>query len=359
MLGSAPGEAGAEDHAARMDFTDTVVIKHWDPPPACSVLVVDDDDLIRRHLVSLLAPAGYDVRSATSGARALVAHTAAPSQIVLTDWEMPEMDGPSLCRVLRHQDRDRYTYLILLTNRADAADILMGLDAGADDYLTKGAAVAELLARLQVGRRITCLDHALRISNAEHRRQSMTDSLTGAHNRRSLMKYLPRELERSRRFNNPVAILSCDIDHFKRVNDAFGHEVGDEVLHAFVSLVMKCTRESIDWVARSGGEEFVIVLPETPLASAAIVAEKLRHALASHLIATTSGALRATVSIGVTALETAEELALVTAADLLRAADRCLYASKSTGRDRITCLTPAAAASLTPPGSSGDGNGSR
>lgn len=246
-----------------MDFTDTVVIKHLVQPPPCGVMVVDDDDLIRQRLVSLLTLAGFETRSAASGAQALIAHSAAPCQIVHADWEMPDMNGPSLCRALRYQDHERYTYLIMLTSRANAADIVAGLEAGADSYLTKSAAIAELLARLEIGRRITNLEHALRTRNAEHRCLSMTDFLAGTHNRHSLMKYLPRELERSKRFNHPVAILSCDMDYFKRINDGLVHGVGDEVPQAFVARVLTCTRESIDGITRSGGEEFVIVLPET------------------------------------------------------------------------------------------------
>ncbi len=333
-----------------MDFSDTVVIKHLSLPPPCSVMVVDDDDLVRRHLVTLLEPAGYAVQSAASGAQALAALSVAPCQIVITDWEMPGMSGPALCRALRADDLERYTYLLVLTSRANPSDVLTGLAAGADDFLNKAASSAELLARMEVGRRIAALEQSLRASNAEHRRLSLTDALTGAHNRRSLLKFLPREMERSKRFDHSVAILSCDIDNFKRVNDQYGHDAGDEVLQAFVTRATACTRESIDWIARSGGEEFVVVLPVTTLEGAVHVAEKLRRATADLPIATVAGTVCVTVSIGVTALQTATELTNITPAALLRAADRCLYASKARGRNRVTCLTPAEAALLNPAG---------
>ena len=329
-----------------LDIIDTDIMERLEAPEPCNILVVDDDELVVARLVGLLKLAGYQVHSAATGAEALVALNGSPCQIVLTDWEMPDMDGPSLCRALRSRDSERYTYVMLLTVRRNATDVLIGLGAGADDYLVKGASAAELLARIEVGRRIMRLERTLRASSAENRSLSLTDPLTGAHNRRFLMKYLPRELERARRYGRPLAILSCDIDEFKRINDGFGHDAGDEVLQAFVTRSMSCTRSSIDWIARAGGEEFIIILPETTLDGAARVAEKVRLSLASRPVPTCSGPLQATVSIGVTAVETSTEIANTSLADLLRAADRCLYLSKRSGRDRFTSLPPARAALL-------------
>jgi diguanylate cyclase (GGDEF)-like protein len=336
-----------------MGHEDTTIIRQLAAPTRCNVLVVDDDELVRTQLASLLRLAGYQVQCAESGAQALSILELGPCEIVLTDWEMPDMDGPSLCKALRLQDNERYTYVIMLSIRNAAADILCGLHAGVDDYVVKGAPAEELLARVEVGRRITHLEHALRISSEENRRLSVTDALTGAHNRRYLMKYLPRELARARRYGHPVAVMSCDIDDFKGVNDRFGHEAGDMVLQAFVARARACIRESVDWIARTGGEEFVVVLPETALGGAITVAEKVRLALADHGIHTCSGLIGAKVSIGVTALETPEELAGVSMAELLRAADHCLYASKSRGRDRSTCLSLASAVRLARAGPSG------
>ena len=199
---------------------------------------------------------------------------------------------------------------------------------------------------MAVGRRITHLEHSLRASNQENRRLSVTDPLTGSHNRRYLMKYLPRELDRARRYEHPLAILSCDIDKFKKINDGHGHDVGDEVLQEFVTRTLSCVRESIDWVARVGGEEFVLVLPETHLNGASHVAEKVRSMLSGRPISTAGGPLRVTVSIGVTSVETPTELAGVSVVQLLRAADRCLYASKHLGRDRATAMSAARVVSL-------------
>jgi diguanylate cyclase (GGDEF)-like protein len=318
------------------DLDDTSVTLRMDPARRCRVLVVDDDELLRAQLSALLKLAGYEVYTAGSGEEALRLLDTTFCQVVLTDWQMPDMDGLALCRSLRLKDNESYIYVLMLSVRSSKRDILIGLAAGADDYVVKGAPAEELLARLEVGRRITRLEHSLRKSNHENRRLSVTDPLTGAHNRRYLMKNLPRELERSRRYGHPLAILSCDIDQFKRVNDGFGHEAGDEVLQAFVARTSSCIREATDWIARSGGEEFVVVLPETTLSAASCVAKKLRQALAVQPIRTCAGPLIVTVSIGVTALETPHELASISVTELLRAADRCLYVSKNLGRDRAT-----------------------
>jgi diguanylate cyclase (GGDEF)-like protein len=251
------------------------------------------------------------------------------------------MDGLALCRSLRSQGNNAYVYVLLLTVRKTKPDVLAGLAAGADDYIVKGAPPEEILARLEVGRRITRLEHSLRVSNRENRRLSVTDPLTGLRNRRYLMQYLPRELDRSRRHQHPLALLSCDIDKFKQVNDEFGHEVGDEVLEAIAARLTSCIRESTDWIARTGGEEFMIVLPETDLGGASRVAEKVRSCLANQPIATRAGTLPITVSIGATALETMADFARVSVVELLRAADRCLYISKNLGRNRATAA-PAA-----------------
>jgi diguanylate cyclase (GGDEF)-like protein len=305
----------------------------------CRVLVVDDDELVRAQLAGLLELAGYDVEVASSGEEALRILGKTFCQIVITDWKMSEMNGLELCRHLRLRDDEGYVYVLMLTMRDAKPDVLAGLAAGADDYVVKGASAAEILARLEVGRRITAVEHALRERSQENRRMAVTDPLTGAHNRRYLMKFLPRELERARRYDHPLAVLSCDIDGFKRINDSFGHEAGDEVLQAFVARSAGCIREATDWIARSGGEEFVLVLPETTLNGASCVAKKLCRVFAAQPIATCAGPLIATVSIGVSALETPDELASLSVTELLRAADRCLYASKRLGKDRVTAAS--------------------
>jgi len=315
---------------------DTTVSRQLLQPWRCRVLVVDDDELARARLAALLRLAGYDVLTAASGEEALRTMRTTHCPIVLTDWQMPDMDGLALCRALRLRDKQAYVYVLMLTVRNSQRDTLTGLAAGADDYLVKGAAPSEILARINVGRRITRLEQSLRAINRENGRLAVTDALTVAHNRRYLMKYLPREVERSRRYCRPLAVLSCDIDRFKAINDRFGHEAGDQVLQEFVRRATSRIRQAVDWIARLGGDEFVIVLPETTLHGADCFAKKLCQVLASQPILTVAGPLTVTASIGVTAAEMPRDFARVSALELLRVADHFLYLSKSLGRDRAS-----------------------
>ena len=317
------------------DASDTTVSRQLQPW-SCRVLVVDDDDLARARLAALLRLAGYEVLTAASGEEALRTMRTTHCQIVLTDWQMPDVDGLALCRALRLRDNQAYVYIVMLSVRNSQRDTLTGLAAGADDYLVKGAAPSEILARIKVGRRITRLEHSLRAINRENARLAVTDSLTVAHNRRYLMKYLPREVERSRRYCRPLAVLSCDIDRFKTINDRCGHETGDQVLQEFVKRAASRIRRAADWIARMGGDEFVIVLPETTLHGAECFAKKLCHVVASQPILTVAGPLTVTASIGVTAVEMPRDFARISALDLLRVADYFLYLSKSLGRNRAT-----------------------
>jgi len=328
---------------------DTTITRKLALPDSCQVLVVDDDELTRSYVCSLLQLADYVVCQAGSGREALRKLEVEPCEIVVTDWEMPDINGLDLCRALRSRDADRYTYVLIYSVRSGQGDALQALNAGADDYLIKGPSPAELLARVGVGRRITRLERALRLSGQENRRLSVTDALTSAYNRRFLMKHLPKELERSRRYQRPIAVLSCDLDGFKSINDRFGHEAGDDVLRSFVERASLTLRESVDWIARAGGEEFIVVLPETGLSGASSSAERLRRELSSSPVATCAGPLSVTVSVGATAAQTEQELAKASAIELLRAADQCLYASKSAGRDRVTCASPLCARTLLDP----------
>jgi two-component system cell cycle response regulator len=321
-----------------IDLDDSHITLLPEATSRCRVLIVDDDELVLGRLAALVQTGGYEVYTATSGTAALRILAETRCQIVLTDWSMPDMDGLALCCKLRLRGNDGYIYILLLTVRSSRSDIVAGLAAGADDYVIKGATAEELLARIAVGRRITNLERSLRTSNRENRRLSVTDALTGVRNRRFLMKYLPQELERARRGGKSLALLSCDIDHFKRVNDDFGHEAGDGVLQEFAKRAGSCIRQATDWIARSGGEEFILVLPETNLVGAGGIAERLRQVVAAEAIATCSGAVAITVSVGVSALGTERELSEASVADLLRAADRGLYASKRSGRNRVTTI---------------------
>ena len=304
----------------------------------CRVLVVDDDDIVRAQLSTLLTRAGYKVKLAGTGVEAMRMLSAGNFQIMLTDWQMPGMDGIELCRSVRREHVRGYVYVMMLTVRHSKEDLLLSLAAGADDYLVKGSPVEELLARMEVARRITHLECSLRASNRENRRLSVTDPLTTAHNRRYLMKYLPRELARAQRYTRPLSVLCCDIDSFKEVNDHMGHDAGDKVLQEFVLRAKRCLREKSDWLARSGGDEFTVVMPETDRNGAATVAQKLREVLITPPLTIHGRPLKISVSIGMTALETANELAQTSVPQLLRSADRGLYVNKRSRRSRLASV---------------------
>jgi two-component system, cell cycle response regulator len=303
----------------------------------CRVLVVDDDALVRARLAALLRASQFEVQSADSAEDALRIMAATRCQVLLTDWLMPDMDGLSLCRNVRANSSGRYVYVLMLTVRGSKEDLLAGLAAGADDYVVKGAPIEEILARVEVARRITHFGLAPRSGMHERGQEFLLDPLTGAHNMRYLMKYLPRELGRSRRYGHPLAVLSCDVDGFTQINDRYGRDAGNESLRAFVACAQSCIRKDCDWLARVGGDEFMIVLPETKVHGAKRVAQRLREALASCPVATNAGPVGFTVSVGMTAVEPKHERdGASKLEDVLRAADRALYASKRRGGDYAT-----------------------
>jgi diguanylate cyclase (GGDEF)-like protein len=309
-----------------------------------TVLIVDDDELVLARLKELVAAAGYEVRTATGAVEAFASLANSPTSIVITDRNMPGMDGLELCRQIRARPWPGYMYVVLLTVQDTEKDILAGLDAGADDYLSKRTSPAQFTARLRIARRVLGLEYSLKNALDHKRVLAMTDSLTGAFNRRYLMRHLSRELKRAQRFGGDVSLLVIDIDHFKRVNDTHGHAVGDTVLKTLAIQTGKCLQRDTDWCARLGGDEFVVVLEGANLAAARACAEKLRQAVENTPIPTSAGAIRLTLSIGVSGLEDAVDRSAATVPSLLKQADMNLYTSKANGRNRITStssFTPA------------------
>ena len=187
-----------------------------------AILLAEDDPVTRMLMMRFLKKAGYEVDAVANGTEALEHMSRRYYPYLVTDWEMPEMDGVALCKAVRNLQLDGYVYALLLTARNAKEHIIAGLEAGADDYLIKPVHEPELIARLNTGRRILALEHSLRAANERNRILSITDALTGAFNRRYMMEQLPRELERCRRYGNPLSVIMCDIDHFKQVNDVRG-----------------------------------------------------------------------------------------------------------------------------------------
>jgi two-component system cell cycle response regulator len=298
------------------------------------VLVAEDNPVSRKLLEKSLQKAGYEVVAVEDGRAALDYLKKRFCPIVLTDWMMPEMDGPDLCRAIRKSEFEGYVFLILLTAKDSKNDIIEGLEAGADDYLTKPFNPAELMARLNTGKRIVNLERSLRKANEEIRQLSITDSLTGAYNRGYLNDHLPQELKRAMRYGRSLSLILCDIDHFKRVNDTHGHQAGDLVLKVFARSLMGSIRKDLDWIARYGGEEFLIVLPETDLSGASLVGERIRKTVEKTQVDFQGVSISVTASFGLASLQSLTENG--DPCDLLiKQADDMLYLAKSEGRNRV------------------------
>lgn len=286
-----------------------------------NVLVVDDCETTRKVLRRGLMSAGYQVTTAPNGAEALKLIAECPPDYVVTDWRMPNVDGQLLCRCIRSADLEKYTYLILMTAHTEMMDLVDGLGAGADDYITKPVDMRELLARMQSGARILELDRRL-THVAGH------DPLTGILNRRNLIGAMDRIIDLCRKRKRSVSAIMIDLDHFKDINDEYGHVMGDAVLVKVADLLLNQFRAT-DCVCRYGGEEFIIVLPECNEEGAFNCAERCREQIEN---ATIDGEepMRLGASIGVAELGQSES-----ALQLIDDADNALLAAKKAGRNCV------------------------
>ena len=303
------------------------------------ILLVDDDIVSRTIVEKYLRKAGFEVSAAANGNQALDLFNKSYFPIVLTDWMMPGIDGPQLCRLIRNKKMDSYVFIILVTAKDAKSDIVNGLESGADDYLTKPIHQAELIARIKTGIRILQLEHSLKQANEANRLLSITDALTGCYNRTYLNQTFSEEILRSRRYGRPLSVILTDIDHFKAVNDTHGHQAGDDVLARFSQCIMEKVRQKIDWVVRYGGEEFLIVLPETGREGALILAERLRTTVSGLDIETAKTAVNITASFGVahaSFYQGQDQVDLISMESLINTADENLYRSKQEGRNRVT-----------------------
>ena len=302
---------------------------------AYSILVVDDDPVSRTLLERILKREGFNVITAQNGEEALRLFKDQYIPIVLTDWMMPRMNGVDLCRAIRQIETPGYVFIIIITAKDSRDDIVKGLEAGADDYVNKPFYPPELLARIKTGIRILELERSLREANEQIKRLSITDPLTGCYNRGYLMEHLPKEIKRAVRYFHPLSIAMTDIDHFKNVNDTYGHQAGDTVLRSFVELIRSSIRDGVDWVARYGGEEFVIVIPETELKCAEKVAERLRRKIETTEVSIGDDRrIKITASFGVVCFDPKEKKEISTD-KLIKEADKMLYEAKNEGRNRV------------------------
>ncbi len=290
---------------------------------ATSVLLVDDDPAMLRLLGRWLKLAGYQVTTARDGHEAQAAIEQNCPHIVVTDWEMPELDGLELCRWIRAQSLPNYVFLLFLTVRGGLADLIRGLESGADDFLKKPIDKDELLARLRSARRVLQLEQRLSVL-------ARCDGLTGLPSRRTFFEFLAREWSRSQRYHFPLTCVMVDIDYFKRINDLHGHAAGDEVIRRVGQCLLEGCRTS-DIVSRYGGEEFCLLLPETTEDSAAIWADRMRQKLAALSIVVGGKTLQITASLGIA--QRMDDTASVE--QLVDMADQALIVAKRSGRDRV------------------------
>ena len=302
------------------------------------ILVVDDHEDNIELLRARLEARGYEVEGAPDGQAALDAVQRTCPDLILLDVMMPKMDGMEVVKRLKANKALPFIPVIMQTALDSTENKVEGLDAGADDYITKPINFAELEARVNSLLRIKALqtdlaarEKELSELNDKLRLISLTDGLTEVENRRSLELHLHEMWQHSMRLHEPIALIICDIDKFKAVNDNYGHQAGDSVLKEFAQLLKSEARE-IDRVGRYGGEEFLLILSGTVLDAAVTFAERLREKVEGHTFSYTGGTLRRTMSCGVAA---SPHPRVKDQEALLRAADDALYVAKETGRNRV------------------------
>ncbi|KKO18735.1 MAG: diguanylate cyclase [Candidatus Brocadia sp.] len=297
------------------------------------VLIAEDDNISRCRLEKFLEDMKYEVISCKDGLDAweVIQSENAPNLLIL-DWMMPEMSGLEICRRVRQQAREPYTYILLLTSKNEDEDIVTGMEAGADDYITKPFNQNELRVRLSAGRRIVEMNKELLDTRDALRKKVIYDDLTGLHNRYYMSEILENEYSRALRHQTDLSCLLLDIDYFKIINDTFGHAFGDLVLREF-SASLKLGARKYDFVFRYGGEEFLVLLPNTSIEGAQSVAEKIRAICESKTYTDGTNSTITTVSVGVASLKHHQPSE---SKELIAFADKALYRSKAEGRNRVS-----------------------
>jgi diguanylate cyclase (GGDEF)-like protein len=295
------------------------------------IAIVDDDAAIRRLVLLFLHRAGFQTLECITGEEARSVLRSEPWDVAILDRRLPDMDGVQLLQELRTDADFRTRYVIMLTGEDEQEDKIEGLELGADDYMTKPFQLPELLARIRAGKRIVDLQKELMETNRRLELLSVTDGLTKLHNHRFFQDELAKKFEETQRYERPLSLAMIDIDFFKKVNDTHGHAVGDDVLKQVARLYESSIR-STDLVARYGGEEFAVMMPETELEDALVLAEKIRSLIESSPIDTQAGPLPITVSMGVASVPRSK---IHSAKELIIAADKALYRAKKGGRNQV------------------------
>lgn len=313
--------------------------------PVNKIVIAEDDPVSRRVLQAFLVKWGYDVISAVDGLEALrLLESADAPPIAVLDWMMPGLEGPQVCQRVRQIAGRPYTYIILLTAKAQKDDLLAGLEAGADDYLTKPFDAPELRARLLVGQRILDLQSNLISAREELLYRATHDSLTTISNRGVALDAVNREHSRQAREGGSFGVILMDLDHFKYVNDTYGHLCGDAVLRETARRIASCVR-TYDIVGRYGGEEFLAVVPSSDATGTLKLAERIRQSIASSPVSTDAGEVPLTLSCGVAVSYPDSNMDPNT---ILRLADDALYSAKNNGRNRCELADSATSALSSP-----------
>jgi two-component system, cell cycle response regulator len=300
-------------------------------PQEFKVLVADDSALYRKLVEHALSPEQYSVMFAKNGRQALDLFGEHQPPLLITDWMMPDITGVELCQRVRQDFPTSYTYIIILTGMTDTDKIVSGLAAGADDYLTKPFHAKELLARLGVGRRVVDLHRQLEAKNLLLEELALTDGLTGLPNRRAVEAWAARQLEGAARHGFPFWVALADLDHFKHVNDTFGHDAGDTVLKKFAEILRANTRSS-NMCGRIGGEEFLLILTHVEQEGVEIAIGRIRERLEGQTFRFGDHNLGVTASFGVSGFQGSKVPDFIS---LTKKADLALYSVKHNGRNRI------------------------
>lgn len=300
-----------------------------------TVLVVDDSPVYRKLLEQILGNQPFTLLFAANGSEAMKLVQERSPDVVLTDWMMPDFSGPELCTRIRGLGGD-YKYLILMTSDTRSANVVEGLAAGADDYITKPCLPAEMLARIGVGRRIVDLNRELRDKNRQLEEAARTDSLTNLPNRRAIEEWAVKQLRGSARHGFPLWIVLGDIDNFKSINDTHGHEAGDIVLRGCAEALRKCTRSS-DLCGRFGGDEFLMVITHVDTAAVEFTVNRFRERVSALQFSFEGQSVATTASFGVagTLSKDVQEFGI-----MVRKADGMLYAAKRAGRNLVRMAEP-------------------
>lgn len=302
-----------------MDFSET------------KILVVDDSAVYRKLVEHAFADQGYSVLFADHGREALRLFSQHRPVLVITDWTMPDISGPELCECLRRDFEALYPYVILLTSNTEKEQVIEGLAAGADDYLTKPFHTGELRARVRVGLRMVSLHREIQAKNQQLEELALTDPLTGLPNRRAIDEWAPRALSAAARHRFPIWVVLADLDLFKQVNDSFGHKAGDTVLRAFADILRSNTRKS-NICGRFGGEEFITIVTHVERPNMMLAIERIRRGFELERFEVGGRTFSTTASFGIAGFDGKEAPRLE---ELIHQADLALYAAKRNGRNRI------------------------